>query len=283
MRPKPTFDACKGDAVLTRLVDAIASNAGIAAERGDLVENQVPAGVDVGSREHANFLFLTVPCDRGTKSSTLWQRAKRLYADRCVIYDIQAIASGAVSECDLSDLLLSTLKPRYAKPAARYWMANASRLYREFAGDARELFGRGADASCVYRLIRTFDGFGPKTGGMMLRAAVGLGWASGSGIEAVEMPVDVHDARISFYTGVMSFGAPVDAEIDPAEAAAFATPVRRFLTTACARRGISWPEIDRVLWLIGSRGCARRRCSECPLCDLCRIPAQLPLFRSSAG
>ena len=283
MRPKPIFDTARGDAVLTRLVDAIASNAGIAAERDDLVENQIPTGVDVGSREHANFLFLTVPCDRGTKSSALWQRAKRLHADQCVIYDIQAIASGAVSESDLAGLLSSTLKPRYATPAAKYWAANASRLCQEFAGDARVLFSQGSDASVIYRLIRSFAGFGPKTGGMMLRAAVGLGWAPGLAIESVEMPVDVHDARISFYTGVMSFGAPLDAEIDPAEAAAFATPVRRFLTTACAQRGISWPEIDRVLWLIGSRGCARRRCSECPLYDICRIPAQLPLFSSPAG
>lgn len=282
-RRVPAFDSARAREILWRLDRAIASGEGITGEQEDLVENQVPEGVEPAGLEHARFLFLTVPCDRGTKSSALWARAKEAHQKGSPLFDIEAIADGCISRDYITALLTTSLKPRYANPAAQYWQINATRLDKEFGGDPRRLFGSSGQLPDVYRLIRSFAGFGPKTGGMMLRAAIGLGWACGDGIEAIEIPVDIHDARITLQTGVMRLGTRPGEELSPVEIASFARPVRQFLTEVCAAEGLEWPGVDRALWLIGSRGCARGRCSACPLFDFCSVPRQLELTQYAAG
>ena len=282
-RDLPEFDRARAGEVVRRLVLALDRPEGLVAEQADLVENQVPSGVLPGSLEHAQFLFLTVPCDRGTKSSALWARARATWEDGSPLFAIRDIAAGRVSLEALTELMAARIRPRYAVPASAYWHSNARRLADVFEGDPRRVFGSSPKATGVYAAIRSFAGFGPKTGGMMLRAAVGLGWASGEDIASVEMPVDVHDARISLQTGIMNIAGRASGEVTPDELARLARPVRRFLTELCANEGVEWPGLDRALWLIGSRGCVSRRCASCPLESLCSVPERLPLFERPAA
>jgi endonuclease III len=258
--------------VLRLLSRAAAADSGLVSEQDDLVENQLPDGVGKGGREHARFLFMTVPCDRGTKSSALWGRAKSAFLAYPALFDLEAIAARpGRARPRIAALLSTTLRPRYVNLAADHWTANAARLVRQFGGDARKVFAAD-DALGTYGAIRSFRGFGPKTGGMMLRVAVGLGWASSRNIDRVELPVDIHDTRICAQTGIILLDRTKRAHLEANGAAGLAAPVRRFLTEMCAREGLAWPDLDRALWLIGSRGCARRRCSECPLSRVCDVP-----------
>jgi endonuclease III len=246
---------------------------GLLNEQEDLVENQLPPGVVSGSREHALFLFCIVPNDRGVRSAHLWRRAKELYSAEPALFEPASVkarfSSGPES---LRILLQETLKPRYAGHAARAWLSNSTDLLERFEADPRRLFAASADAPELLDLICSFSGFGPKTGGMLLRAAIGLGMANPSNLEAAEMPVDIHDTRISYLTSMLRFDDPATG-FDAAKYMSFARPVRRFLTEVCATEGIPWPEVDRALWLIGSRGCAPKRCDLCPINSFCSFYA----------
>ncbi len=255
--------------VVLRLSAAFENREGLLAERDDLVENQIPPGVGPGTRDHALFLFYTVPNDHGVKSSRLYAKAIDLFRTAPELFEPSFVVDHFRGPDD-RDLVAATgavLGTRYPKVTARGWFVNSMRLASEFAGDPRMVFTAYEDGASMMKLVRSFFGFGPKTGGMLLRAIDGLGMARIADLEDVLVPVDVHDSRISFQTSI------VTTEDGSAEGDyhRHAPRVQRVLTDACKEANVRWPDVDRALWLIGSRGCVPRRCSECPLLTLCVV------------
>ncbi len=233
--------------VLRLLGVAIEQRAGLVGEQDDLVENQIPVGVAQGGFEHALFLFMIVPNDRGVKSSALWARSKDAFCTRPELFDLNWIANRfSENRAGLASILMKLIKPRYVNHSASAWIENAVRLARDFGGDPRALFAASTDAREVARLIRSYRGFGPKTGGMMLRAAIGLGWASTEHLEEVEVPVDVHDVRISLQTGILNVAEEQKQRFLTDGYSALAPVVRRVLTQICADEKVSWLNIDRA-------------------------------------
>jgi adenine-specific DNA glycosylase len=55
--------------------------------------------------------------------------------------------------------------------------------------------------------------------------------------------------------------------------------VQQILRDTCSTLGITWIDVDRALWIIGSRGCVRLRCSLCPIQDLCSVGSGSPQGR----
>lgn len=262
-------DRTRARELVLRLNAAFGTREGLLAEQDDLVENQIPPGVEPGSREHALFLFYTVPNDHGVKSARLYANAIRLFGESPELFEPSFVVKRfhGVDDPELVRSTGAALGTRYPKVAARGWFVNSARLASEFDGDPRKVFGAFQDGRSAIKLIRSFFGFGPKTGGMLLRAADGLGMATIADLGEVLVPVDVHDSRISFQTSVVtSDGRPVDGDYHQ-----YAPQIQRVLSQACIEADIRWPDVDRALWLIGSRGCVPRRCSECPVRALCSV------------
>ena len=257
--------------VVLRLQDAYTHREGLLAVLDDLVENQIPKGVELLSREHALFLFFIVSNDHGTKSSNLYARAKELFQVQRDLFEPTTILKlfDGPDDPELVEATGFALGTRYPKETAKSWYLNSMRLQELFAGDPRNLFCGYTDAQRLYKEITAFRGYGPKTGGMLVRAIVGLGFVKVSGLENVLVPVDIHDSRISFFTGIVSInGSNQDAEPDYYS---YVRDIQRILLNACNASGLSWADVDRALWLVGSKGCVRRRCSLCPLQNLCKV------------
>jgi endonuclease III len=263
--------------VILRIQKAFTYKEGLLAEVDDLVENQIPVGVKTLSREHALFLFYIIVNDHGMKSSRLYARAKELFQVRPELFEATKILEMYHEPYD-SDLVEATgryLGTRYPRETARAWYLNSLRLENLFSGDPRKLFCCCIDAQKLLDEITAFRGYGPKTGGMFLRAIVGLGFVKLKGLENVLVPVDIHDTRISFFTGIVN--------IDNNEGSqninyySYVRDIQRILRDTCRALSLPWLDIDRALWLIGSRGCARKRCLLCPLRDLCRVGKALDI------
>ncbi len=255
------------------LAGAFSHAEGILAERDDLVENQIPRGAAAGSREHAAFLFFVVCHDHGVRSRDLYCRAKDMYGETPWLFSARSVVSRFAGPDDPS-LIHATgerLGARYPREAARCWYLNAQSLLTDYHAEPECVFRSSSTASQLLTRICAFRGYGPKTGGMLLRAAIGLGLADVRGEAEVLVPVDVHDARIAFYTGVLD---RVDAPLDERLFRACVPQVQRVLRDACREERVSWLDVDRALWLIGSRGCVYRRCSECPLRHICSVGSQ---------
>jgi endonuclease III len=260
----------QGRRVVRVLADAFARGNGLLAEKSDLVENQVPDGASPGSAEHATFLFFVVCHDHGVRSRDLYRRAKVAYSERPWLFSAPDVIErfAGPDDAGLVEATVSNIGVRYPREGARRWYLNALRLLLEYDGRADRLFRSTSDATDLLKKICSFRGYGPKTGGMLLRAAVGLGLAQVDRQQEVLVPVDIHDARIASYTGILTTSP---APADEAAFRAYVPLVQRALRDSCREARVSWLDVDRALWLIGSRGCVLRRCSECPLLDLCSV------------
>jgi hypothetical protein len=245
---------------------------GLLSEKGDLVENQLPPGVQPLSKEHARFLFLVIPNDHGVRSRRLYERAKTLFSTHPDYFDPYRVVAEFEDDNDprLAREITTTLGARYPRAAGRSWYLNSRTLAEKFDGDPRLLLASSDDARDLLHTICSFHGYGQKVGGMFLRAAVGLRWADVRGLEEVLLPVDIHDCRISLWTGVLRFdeSLPMDKRL-AALYPGHVKSVQHALLTACNALGIDWLDVDRGLWLIGSMGCAKGQCHACPLVREC--------------
>ncbi len=274
------IDSARAQEIVSRLYSAFSSRWGLLGELDDLVENQIPPNVQPLSRDHSLFLFFTVANDHGMKSSRLYEGAKQLFQRCRDLFEPARILENFNSAEDpsLIDATVRFLGVRYPKEAARNWYSNSERLVQNFDSDPRCLFQCSSNAAELLKHIRTFRGYGPKTGGMLLRAVVGLGFAKVDGLEEVLPPVDIHDSRISFLTEIVREDSPCKS--DREDYYKYCGQIQRILKDACNSSSVTWPDVDRALWLIGSRGCVRKRCQLCPLNDLCTIGRQVNATRS---
>lgn len=273
------IDSVRARQIVTRLYSAFSSRWGLLKEIDDLVENQIPPGVKPLSRDHGLFLFFTVANDHGMKSSRLYEAAKQLFGRCRDLFEPGSILErfSSAEDPSLVDSTVKVLGVRYPKEAARNWYSNSQRLIQDYNGDPRSLFQSASDAGELLKRITTFRGYGPKTGGILLRAVVGLGFVRVDGIENVLPPVDIHDSRISFLTEIVR-GDPSQAPIGD-DYHKYCVPIQKTLRDACTSASVTWPDVDRALWLIGSRGCVNKRCQLCPLNDLCTIGREMNTTR----
>ena len=258
----------KAEFVVKQLLRAFENQAGIFDDTSDLLEFQIPDGVEQTSLEHARFLFYLISQDYGTKSARLYAKAKALYSNNPQIFDPEYVVSNYTGADDLrlaedTGVQLST---RFPKETAKRWYGNSEKLLKEYQGDPRKIFTTSSDARVVFRHIRSFRGFGPKIGGLLLRTFLGCKFAKLDHVEDVLVPVDVHDSRIAFYTGAV---ITVDGDSHVEDYHEYAQQIQHLWSDACNSAGLDWLQVDRALWLLGSRGCVSLRCAECSLADIC--------------
>ena len=270
MTPSIEIDKVRAELVVQRVHEAFKQGKGLLAETADLVENQIPDGVKPLSKDHALFLFFIVANDHGMKSSRLYAQAKMLFANHKDLFEPKYITGNFSSPDDprLIEMTGKYLGTRYPKETAKSWFLNAQELLDKYDGDPRELLTSTPDAKALIKKIRAFRGYGPKIGGMFLRAAIGLGFAKVTGIDEVLVPVDIHDSRISFLTGIVRDNKSNNEKLNYYD---YVTQVQKMLLDTCNSLNLEWLDTDRALWLIGSRGCVNKRCVLCPLSDLCEV------------
>jgi hypothetical protein len=262
------LDLDRAKIVVNRLLEAFETNYGIFEDISDLLEFQIPMSVRPRSLEHARFLFYLIAQDYGTKSSRLYKKARALYAKSPQIFDPNYVIANYVSPED-AKLVEDTgvqLSTRFPRETAKRWYKNSVKLIEEYDGDPRKIFATSSDARAVFKCIRSFRGFGPKIGGLLLRTFLGCGFAELEHVEDVLVPVDVHDVRIAFYTNAAETASGKNQVSDYHK---YAREIQQLWSDACNSAGLDWLQVDRALWLLGSRGCVNLRCRECRLVDLC--------------
>lgn len=270
MTPSIEIDKTRAELVVLRVHEAFKQGKGLLAETADLVENQIPDGVKPLSKDHALFLFYIVANDHGMKSSRLYAQAKLLFAEHKELFDPKYIVENFSSPDDpcLIEMTGKYLGTRYPKETAKSWFLNSQELLAKYDGDPRKLLTSTPDAKILIERIKAFRGYGPKIGGMLLRAAIGLGFAKVSGIDEVLVPVDIHDSRISFLTGIVRDNKNSKEKLNYYD---YVTQVQKMLLDTCNSLNLEWLDTDRALWLIGSRGCVNKKCALCPLSDICEV------------
>jgi len=260
----------KIDRLVKMMDEAFNLSYGLLEDRSDLVENQIPPGVKKGTKEHALFMFYVVQNDHGVKSSKMYEKAKEFYHNNPEYFS-PVWVSKEFHEDDLEGLVENVSKKlgsRYPHALAKSWYINSVVLKEKYNGNPINMFVSSDDALLLIKTIRSFNGFGPKIGGMLLRAIVGVGFnKSVKNLDKVLVPVDIHDSRILFLTGGFKCPSYKAKEFDYYK---YVQKAQAALLDACNRCKISWLDVDRALWLTGSRGCSYSRCEMCYINAICK-------------
>jgi dTMP kinase len=251
--------------IVRKLIFAFENKDGVFSDTKELLENQIPIGVIPKSREHANFLFYLISQDHGTKSAKLYERAKKLYSQNPDNFHPVKILENSVSP-DSEKLIsfLSEFGVRYPKNSAKYWFKNSEILKEKYNADARNLF-ISQDANEILQTIKKLHGFGPKLSGLLFRVFVGVGISKPTNIEQANFPTDIHDTRIAAYTNI----ADIPTNVTENTYSPFVKKAESIWKYACDIENLNWLQVDRALWILGSKGCVTNRHSDCPIKEFC--------------
>lgn len=259
------------DAIVTAINAEYKSKKGIFEAMDDLLEYQVPQGVTPSDKFHARFYFFLIFNDHGTKSRTLYEKFKNLYTINPSIFNPIEVINNQETWEELKLNGLNSLGLRYPTNAAKAWFENSRILVEKYKGEPENLFKSTGNAVELFYKIKSFKGYGPKTTGLLLRVVIGMGFNRNlSNISNVPLPVDIHDSRIAFICGIYRPETANDV-FDIYSNPKHIKEVSRAWQTSAERLKIDWEELDRALWLLGSRGCAKKLCLECPIVSYCDI------------
>jgi endonuclease III len=237
----------------------------------NLIENQVPEGVRLLSKEHILFLFYIAPLDYLMKSELLYNRAKIMFKERPELFDPSYIANtfNEAKLQELANILQKYLGVRFPFEAANRWYKNSLLLLQSYEGDPRNIFKGITNARNLFERISKFRGLGRKTGSMLLRCLIDLGIAKVDDINDILPPVDIHDVRIAFRTKIA-----YSKEYSEGNARKFTRIIQDVWSYVCKKGNLNWLKVDRALWLLGSNGCAKKNCKNCPINNFCIIGSE---------
>lgn len=245
---------------------------GIFATTDELLEMQCPDGIEYSSEEHANFYFFLIFNDHGTKSINLYSRFKKLYIKSPEIFNPNYIVQNYINnEKDLLNNYLINLGLRYPTKATTSWINNSKLLIKDFQGKSINLYKSTNDALELYNKIMNFISYGPKTSGLLLRVIIGVGFNRNlTNVENVPLPVDIHDSRIAYNCNIYKPNKINDLQ------KIYSNPfhikkIEKIWRDSALNINVKWEDLDRALWLLGSKGCVSKQCNICPIKEFCSI------------
>jgi endonuclease III len=258
-------DVKRGIKIARILENAFMSQIGIFSNTQNLVEYQIPEGVEPLSKQHALFLFYIIPLDYLTKSELLYTKARLMFKNNPKLFDPLYISTKFNEDNleELADLLRRYLSTRFPFEAAKRWYRNSIILLQLYEGDPRNIFKGSRDAKEIFKRISQFRGLGKKTGGLLLRCMVDLGFRV-ENINDIPPPVDIHDIKIAFSTKIA-----YSEHYSEKNARKFARVIQSVWSYICKKGNLNWPRVDRALWLLGSIGCSKKKCNICPISNFC--------------
>jgi len=257
--------------VSSLIMDEYMNKNGIFNNINELLEMQCPETIEPHSEEHANFYFYLIFNDHGTKSINLYKRFKDKYQNFPELFNAKYIVeSYENNEESLLEEHTSKLGLRYPKVATKSWIENSKILLDKFDGKAINMFRSTNDALELFKTINKFRSYGPKTSGLLLRVILGMGFNRNlENIENVPLPVDIHDTRIAFNCGIYRPNGIDDLQkiyTNPSHI----KKIEKLWRDSAKFIGVDWEELDRALWLLGSKGCVNKECQICPINDICQ-------------
>ena len=231
----------------------------------EMPEYVLPPNLMQGTKEHALWLTYVISVDYMTDAVKLWSRSREEY-----LYNPDSFNSTRI--LDMSDSQLQTLVKRiggrYPKTGAQTWRKIARILLDGYQGDPRNITRQPITIKEIKEKIDVFPYLrGPKLSNFYLRAMGEQDLFKISNFNELDIPVDIQVARFTIYTGVLrllseSFRGCVHEE-----------PLRSLIEEAWreAAEEIDTPpwKLDEPIWTIGSKLCSKRKCSQCPVENLC--------------
>lgn len=220
---------------------------------------EYPENLSKTSNEYLIYIFYSCLLDYGMKSKIYHSNLTTTYKKHKEIFSPQYIVKNYTFN---PEKLLETLKenvhPRYPNIALKKWLKLSAFLNENI--NLKEKISNFSSYEELYKFITNINGYGQKTGGLLLRLISESGVCNFTD-EINAIPIDRHDVEISFLTEVINKENPSTEEIKK---------LSLVWITAAKKHDVTPTDIDKYLWSIGNKFCTKKLCLECPLKDICK-------------
>lgn len=225
----------------------------------------LPSSIKRGSMEHCKYLFYSCMLNYGIKSKVLHENLQLLYEENpCLFNPKYVLDIYKNNKCKLADLLRSKIHVRYPNQSAKNWINLSKIILSKYNGNLDEIFKNKQTYSEYQSAIFELDGFGQKTGGLLLRMLIDEGFVKP--IDGIaEIPIDRHDINLCIWLDVIN-GLTAE-EIKKNQK--IIGELSKIWVNVSNEFKISPSTTDQYLWIIGSKFCSKYQCNTCPLNSLC--------------
>ena len=225
----------------------------------------LPSSIKQGSVEHFKYLFYSCMLNYGMKSKVLHENLKLLYEENPCLFNPEYVLDVYEHNmCALADLLRSKIHVRYPNQSAKNWINLSKIILTKYNGNFNEIFINKQTYLEYQDAIFQLDGFGQKTGGLLLRMLIDEGFIKPlDGI--AEIPIDRHDIDLCIWLEVIN---GITAE-DIKKSKEVIGKLSKIWVNVSNDLNISPSITDQYLWIIGSKFCSKTQCNICPLNSLC--------------
>ncbi|MBU7017991.1 MAG: hypothetical protein HXS44_10810 [Theionarchaea archaeon] len=222
-----------------------------------------PEGIEWNSKKHFLYLFYGCLLDYGMKSSLYHENLRNTFEERPELFEPEYVVRNFQENVErLAMLLKKSVRLRFPNEGARRWLSLSEILLERYQGNPKEIFEQPMKFDEVKEAVLGIKGFGQKTGGLLIRILYENDLIRVEG-QLTHIPIDRHDIEISRMIGVLT----------TEESNWSSSVVLELLSSAWVEASYSEEidpcETDRNLWIVGSTMCSKKKCSKCPLNDMC--------------
>lgn len=258
------FDEQKAERIAETLFDLFYNHKGFFKDYS-MPEYILPRTLVAGSKEHALYLTYVISIDYMTNAEKLWRNSRgayELYPERFKPETIVKMGDRTVRS------FVQGLGARFSTTGATTWKKISTLLLNKYEGDPRNITSQSLMVNEIKRRLNEFPYLrGNKLSNFYIRAMGESELFKISNFGELDIPVDIQVARFTIYTGVLQLLS------NRFEGCVHENPLRGLIEeiwrTAAKNVGTYPWKLDEPIWTIGSKLCTARKCTICPVKELC--------------
>lgn len=228
-------------------------------QKEDYAIVEYPNSIEYKSNEWLIYMFYSCLLDYGMRSRIYHQNLIATYNKFPEIFNSKIVIEKFWNNPELLlDILKNNLHPRYPNIAVKKWFNLSLELNK--TNNVLEKIKSFNSFNELMLYIKSINGFGQKTGGLLLRLIYESGICNFSD-ELPSIPLDRHDIEISYLNNIIECKNLKEKEI---------ADLSKCYIDNGKKLGIQPNLVDKYLWEIGNRFCNKKDCRNCPLFNSCK-------------
>lgn len=219
---------------------------------------EFPNEIEYKSNEWIYYIFYSCLLDYGMRSKIYHNNLINTYHNFKDIFNPYYVVNNFNSDSNtLQQIIKENIHPRYPNVAVNKWI----RLSKELSkyNNLLEKIKSFKTFEELNRFIKNINGYGQKTGGLLLRLIYESNLCEISD-EISTIPLDRHDIEISYLNKIVNIKNLTSKQI---------LELSNAYIKCSNELNVNPDKLDKYLWEIGSRFCNKKDCINCPLSSNC--------------
>lgn len=218
-----------------------------------------PKKLEYKSNEWLIYIFYSCLLDYGMRSQNYHNNLINTYHIYSQIFNPNYVVTNfTTNKEELLSIMKSNIHPRYPNVAVDKWLNLSIELskYDNLLDKIKEF----NNFNELNLFIRNINGYGQKTGGLLLRLIYESGVCKFND-KLGYIPLDRHDIEISYLNGIIDSRKLNNSQIEE---------LSSLYIKSGEKLEIDANLIDKYLWNIGNDFCNKKNCLNCPLYEDCK-------------